>query len=394
MTCNMPCLNGGTCISNDTCICPPCFMGQKCEFNINIVQFSLTYVIHWDIRQANSSSNFNSTEFIYIMIIALMLLIALINNFTCLQTFLLPDIRLTNCGIFQIFYCITGLMTIVGMQLRMLTMLKFDFLTQTYSYRYIACNIIPVLVIIMGDTCMWISVLLVIEFVLLEWFNLNLYRSRRFSMISSLICIILISGSHLHEIIARRPLPDPHYIKSYSCTFIYPLPLDIIDKVLRACQVIIPCAIHFIASVCILISITRRIIIVRGRKDFCRIFLSECLKRRYMFVPPLFIILSNLPHLILHLKDACEDARDLSLLRIHVSFNILVYLPPTITFFIYIYPSKSYMHKFQKTWMGRRLKCLFQKQKKVNVWNIKLPVESRQALTINTSVMMTNDILC
>jgi len=34
--------------------------------------------------------------------IALMLLMALINNIACLQTFLLQDIRLTNCGIFQI----------------------------------------------------------------------------------------------------------------------------------------------------------------------------------------------------------------------------------------------------------------------------------------------------
>ncbi len=48
---------------------------------------------------------------------------ALINNIVCLQMFLLHDIRLTNCGIFQILYCF------IGMELRMLTMLKFDSLT-------------------------------------------------------------------------------------------------------------------------------------------------------------------------------------------------------------------------------------------------------------------------
>jgi len=42
---------------------------------------------------------------------------------------------------------------------------------------------IPVIVIIMGDTCMWLSALLVIEFFLLECFDLNLYRSRWFSIL-------------------------------------------------------------------------------------------------------------------------------------------------------------------------------------------------------------------
>jgi hypothetical protein len=367
-------------------------MGERCELSTNVIKFSLTYAMHWDIREASIDSNFNLPEFIYTTVIAMMLLMALINNIACLQTFLIPDIRLTNCGIFQILYCFIGLFTLIGMQLRMFTMLEFDSLIKAYFYRYIACNIIPVLVIIMGDVCMWLSALLVIEFVLLECLNFNLYRSRWFSILSSIIGILLVSGSHLHEIIARRPLPDSNQPDSYTCTFIYPLPLDIIDKTLRTCHVTIPCAIHFIASISILISITRRILIVRGRHDFFRVFLNECIKRKYFFVPPLFIILSNLPHLILHLKDVCEDARNISLLRLHVAFNILVYLPPSITFFIYIYPSKSYMHKFRKTLIGRWLKRLSLKQR-IN----KSRTESIQTVSLivpYTLPVMRNAILC
>ncbi len=392
MICNIICLNEGECLSNDTCACPVCYMGERCELSTNVIKFSLTYAMHWDIREASIDSNFNLPEFIYTTVIAMMLLMALINNIACLQTFLIPDIRLTNCGIFQILYCFIGLFTLIGMQLRMFTMLEFDSLIKAYFYRYIACNIIPVLVIIMGDVCMWLSALLVIEFVLLECLNFNLYRSRWFSILSSIIGILLVSGSHLHEIIARRPLPDSNQPDSYTCTFIYPLPLDIIDKTLRTCHVTIPCAIHFIASISILISITRRILIVRGRHDFFRVFLNECIKRKYFFVPPLFIILSNLPHLILHLKDVCEDARNISLLRLHVAFNILVYLPPSITFFIYIYPSKSYMHKFRKTLIGRWLKRLSLKQR-IN----KSRTESIQTVSLivpYTLPVMRNAILC
>jgi hypothetical protein len=383
MTCAIDCQNDGVCSFNDTCVCPPCFIGRKCETSVNVIKFSMTFAIHWDIREVTTDSKFNAPEFIYTTVIALMLLMAIINNVACLQTFFLPDIRLTNCGVFQIFYSIIGLITIIGLELRMLTMLVFDSLTQAYSYRYIACNLLPVLVIAFGDVCMWLSALLVIEFILLECFDLSIYRSRRFSVLSTIICIILTSGSHLHELIGRRPSPDPDQPNSYTCKYMYSSTVDTIDKVLRAIHVIIPCTIHFTASIWMLISMSRRTMRVRDRHDFCRIFGAACIKRKHFFVPPLFIILSNLPHLILHLKDTCEDARDISLLRLHVAFNILVYLPPSVTFFIYIYPSESYMHRFKKTCIGRWLKRIFQKVKNelINIWHINSNTTSHETLT-------------
>ena len=55
-----------------------------------------------------------------------MAIVSIMNNLACLQTFFLHDIRLTNYGIFQIFYCFMCLITMIGMQKRMLTMLEFD----------------------------------------------------------------------------------------------------------------------------------------------------------------------------------------------------------------------------------------------------------------------------
>lgn len=118
---------------------------------------------------------------------------------------------------------------------------------------------------------------------------------------------------------------------------------------------------------------------VRGRTDFFRIFIQECFKRKYVFIPPLSIIIANLPHLILHLKYQCEDARNIQILRRHVSFNILVYLPACMTFFIYIYPSNSYMRQFRKTRLGQ----LFKRVKTMKISNIKCASTSQQTLTSN-----------
>ena len=316
----------------------------------------------WDIDNSESiSDQLNLAKFFYTFAIALLLLSSILNNVICLNTFLIDEIRLSNCGVFQILYCFMGLLTIIGMQMRMLTMLIFDRLIHTYAYRYFACNIISVLVILMGNMCTWISALLAIEFLLLECFNYNLHRTRRFSIISFSFTFLLVIGSHLHEIIGRRPLADPYRPDVYSCTFIYPVSLDTIDKVLRALHVLIPCSIHFISTVIILISISRRTVFTRGLNNHWSAFGRTCLKRKHFFVPPLWIIICNVPHLVLHLIDKCEDARELGILQRHVTLNILVYLPPASTFFIYIYPSESYMHKFRSTNFGR----FFQRTKKV-----------------------------
>ncbi|CAF3134115.1 unnamed protein product [Rotaria socialis] len=129
-------------------------MGNRCEASTNVVQFPLTFAIQWDIETADVNLNFNIPEFIYTFAVAAMLVMALTNNIA-------------------------------------------------------SCNVIPVIVIIMVDICMWLSSALIAECVLLECFNFSRYRSRRFAVISSISGTILTIGTHFHEIIARRPLPDP-----------------------------------------------------------------------------------------------------------------------------------------------------------------------------------------
>ncbi|CAF4728999.1 unnamed protein product [Rotaria socialis] len=176
----------------------------------------------------------------------------------------------------------------------------------------------------MVDICMWLSSALIAECVLLECFNFSRYRSRRFAVISSISGTILTIGTHFHEIIARRPLPDP---------------IHIIHKTLRVCHVILPLTVHFLGSILMIVNITRRTLLVHSRDDFFQVFIEKSIKRKHCFVPPFLTILSNFPHLILHLKDECENARNINILRLHVAFNILICLLPSITFFIYIFPS-------------------------------------------------------
>ncbi|CAF0887202.1 unnamed protein product [Adineta ricciae] len=128
MTCTIDCENGGRCLFNNTCLCPPCYIGPSCDISMNVIKFSLTYAMYYDSQRVSATSKYNFIAFAYTFTIALMVMVSIINNLACLQTFFLHDIRLTNCGIFQIFYCFMGVITMIGMEIRTLTMLEFDHL--------------------------------------------------------------------------------------------------------------------------------------------------------------------------------------------------------------------------------------------------------------------------
>jgi hypothetical protein len=359
MNCTGGCLNGGLCSFNNTCVCASCFAGTSCEVDVNAINVPLTWLILWDIDHAETTQDFNWPKLIYIFVIAFMLLMSIINNIVSLQTFLGYEIRQTNCGIYQILFSLTSLMAVITLQLRVMAMLWFDYLTEAYAYRYITCNIMPITTMVMYDTSVLIATLLAIEFVLLECFNFNLNRSRWLSIILSIIIFLITFSLRINILVARRPISDSHRSGLYTCIFIHPVDIVTTGKIALSIHALVPTIIQLIASLCLLISITRRIGFVFARQDFVRIFLKECRKRKHFFVPLLFTIFTVLPHLFLHLRDECEDARDLSILRLHLSFNILAYLPQSLTFFIYIYPSASYMNNFKRTWSGRLLTGIF-----------------------------------
>ena len=372
LLCPSSCLNGGICTSNGYCQCQPCFMGNSCQTAINANRFSLTFAMQWDFREYENTSRLNVPKFLYTFSVSFLLFFGILNVIPSLMTFFLPVIRSTNCGIFQILYCITGLSSLIGMMMRLLTTLVFDQTIHTYAYRYIACKLLPVFVIITADCCIWVSALVAIEFFIIELFSVNLHRTRWYSFIVSSIVFIIIFGSHTHEILGRYPFENENDPYSYSCKSIYTLPVDLIDKILRVLHVIIPCSIHFICALSILIQITIRACHVRNTKNYLGMFFTQCVKRKHFVVPPIFIILFNTPHLILHLKDQCEDARDTILLRTHISFNIMVYIPAASVFFIYIYPSKNYMRRFALTPIGRCFQRLVKCCRSTSIYQKKL----------------------
>ena len=65
----------------------------------------------------------------------------------------------------------------------------------------------------------------------------------------------------------------------------------------------------------------------------------------------------TLPGLILSLEYSCVDISLKWLLRLNTSFNLILYIPQSVTFFLFIYYSQVYFNIFRNQSIFGKLIC-------------------------------------
>ncbi|CAF1493901.1 unnamed protein product [Didymodactylos carnosus] len=355
------------------CICQPCFTGEKCEYSNNIISLSLTSAMITDIRNAGRPSQKTAREFAFVFVTSLLVLVALANNILSLLTFLslkdVPSDTLTkvrgNNQIYLILYSVYGLIVMSELEIRVILML---FKIESSGYQFYLCNVAPVFGAMMVHLGLWTSALFIGERMLYEIFNIQVISTTGRSIIINIIVFVLVACSHIHEIFGRRARPDPLLPGAYVCTFDYGEQyFNNIDVAFTIIHLTGPCLLHLICSILIIVRLivtqkgANRAHIYDANQQVPHVWRHVVGEHRDFFIPPLLIILCALPHfLFAHLMVHCIEISKTDYLRLHIALNLLVYIPQTITFAIYVYPNKDYRNLYAKSVGGkfiRRVCC-------------------------------------
>jgi len=120
---------------------------------------------------------------------------------------------------------------------------------------------------------------------------------------------------------------------------------------------LIPFLINFICTIYLTILIVRsRANVNKNKKTRLQLFYQHLKQNKEIFVPPIMIILSALPQLIISFLLACTDFDirwERYLLIIAYFFS---YTPQILTFHLYVQPSTFFLHEFYSTNMGATFK--------------------------------------
>jgi hypothetical protein len=348
---NASCLNGGECIA-DKCICSTaCFLGDRCETYYNAIDLPLSSAMLEDTLTA---------RIVYTIIITSLVTIGLLNNIAGLMTFTRESIRITACGVYLIVFSACTIILMIFLQTIVLTILEYD----TPSFRLWSCYACPYISLTMGFTGIWMSVGIAIERVLIECFNMNLYGTRRHAIIVAISLFIYSAISNLPAIFARDYILDPSGKSICMYSYISHPTWERADTVFSYIDVIVPCTVHLICSVCILTTIARRKILIykntRPKQRLYRVWFQQLYVHRDFLIPPLFLITCLLPNAIYgHLLIDCIPYASLENLRVHIAFIILLHIPLVFVYIVYIYPNESYGKEFRLTWFYRTLCCCY-----------------------------------
>ncbi|CAF1550845.1 unnamed protein product [Adineta ricciae] len=219
----------------------------------------------------------------------------------------------------------------------------------SYIPFFIICNLISGLASIFTRICLWLNGLIAFHRSL-QSFELNHYlhrictKSNAIKQIVFIIVIVILM--HIHELICRVTLSDPVAPGKFVCQIKYSSDLLILNQIFTFLHLFIPFSLHIISTCLIIASISHRRAILH-QTTYYNQWIKQFQTHYHLFLAPLIAMLCTLPQLILSLKFSCVDISLKWLLRLNTSANLILYIPQSITFLLFIYRSEVYFNIFK-----------------------------------------------
>ncbi|CAF3274377.1 unnamed protein product [Rotaria sp. Silwood2] len=288
---------------------------------------------------------------IYLILFILMSIIGLLNNSLSLFTFVRDRIRLTYCGVYLIVICSGNIILMLFIILNIPALLNYD----NMLYKNFHCHVQFYICLSLNYIFIWGSVAIVVEKLLIECFNYDVYEPSIRPIITSIIIIIFVSISNIPEKFCRGFVnsPNKHQVCSYyshSNTIWYRMHIAS-----SYVHVVLPCLVHIISTICILTTIAQRKVFISinryPQQYIYRVWFRQLYLHRDFLIPPIFIIICILPHIIVHyiLITKCLDFSNIILIRLHIVLVLFLNIPQMLTFLIYVYPNEIYFKEFMQT---------------------------------------------
>ncbi|CAM4794014.1 unnamed protein product [Rotaria magnacalcarata] len=222
------------------------------------------------------------------------------------------------------------------------------------GYTFYSCNIAPVVSTMLIHLGLWLSAAITVERLLFDISYIEVIgkQAHKRTVIAMILMPVIVFITHIHEIFGRQAVPVLGQPGSFVCTFDYDKNwLNAIDDWLSTLHLALTCFIHFACFITTLWRLGH----MHDSASYCKLSLTGLENKGLYLIPPVLIIVCCLPHFIFaHLMYHCIELSHLGFLHLHITLNLFIFIPQTLTFFIYILPSTGYMDFMRKT-TGRRL---------------------------------------
>ncbi|CAF1367160.1 unnamed protein product [Didymodactylos carnosus] len=352
---NNVCQNNGKCYVNDLkcptkslCVCQQCYHGTLCQFTTSGSVLSLDSIIGYHIQ---SYVQFSKQYFIIKLSTGITIVMAttgILSNVFAIMTFSRERVLELGCGFYLLSSSIASLSTMIIFVYKLLSLFvtQMELITND-SYLNVNCKMTNFLLKFLPTTVEWLNACVASERALsiLLGIHFNKIKSKFWSKFTIGIVILINITSALHDPLNRRLLKDTEEQRIWCIAdYSYSSWLNVYNAAVNIIHFIVPFVINCL-SACIIITVTaRNRSVIRTNQTYREHLTEQFQRHKHLLISSSVLVILGISRLIISYFSGCmKSARNpwLFLAAYFISF-----VPPMLTFPIFIIPSKSYRTEF------------------------------------------------
>ena len=347
------------CPQTSICVCPECFYGTRCQFSSSLFGLSLDGILGSYIQPTINMSEQPSVVIASLTLTLIMLVAGLINGVLSLLTFLNVEPRKVGCGIYLFNSSLTTLFTmiILAVKVTILLVAQMTNMNQRFFLQF-QCISLDFLLRIGLNMDQWLNACVAMErsVATIQGVKFNKTKSKQVSKYIVVLLLLLNIATTLQDPIHRDLFDDNddddedtggngnHRIR---CIVRYSAQVQTFNSIINLLHFIIPFSINIISALIIIILTARQRATTRANLTHQQSLGNQLQQHKHLLIAPVILVILALPRLILSFVSGCmKSARSpwLFLGGYFVSF-----VPPMLTFVIFVLPSKLYKREFHQT---------------------------------------------
>ncbi|CAF3330297.1 unnamed protein product [Rotaria socialis] len=178
--------------------------------------------------------------------------------------------------------------------------------------------------------------------------NFNKEKSKQVAKLAIIALVILTAISGIHDPLHRRLLDDnDDDQRRIWCIVSYSYNIQIFNKFIEAIHFFVPFALNLISALIVIIIGARRRATVKQDRTYKEHIIHQFRQHRNLLIAPLMFVLLIFPRIIIAFASGCMKSSRES--TIYLAGYLISFIPPILTFVVFVIPSKVYTAEFIAT---------------------------------------------
>ncbi|CAF0945764.1 unnamed protein product [Adineta ricciae] len=347
------CQNNAQCFSDRPncplstfCVCEDCFYGSKCQFTTKGFDFSLDAILGYQIRPHLSVNHQPTIVKITIVLTTIMVVIGFVNSILSIITFQRKIKDESGCRHYLLATSIVSLFStfIFSIKFFMLILSQMSIITNITILR-ISCILIDFLLRLIPTIIDWLNASIGIDraLALVMSIKYDKNKSRRAVKWTIISILIFTTTSILHDPINRQLIEDEEENRRW-CLIQYSPPLQIYNSAINIFHFLVPFIINLVTAITIIFVAARSRATAHQQQTYQQHLNEQFHRHNHLIVSAMLLVVLATPRLIISFISGCMKSVRYPALYLFGYF--ISYIPPSLTFIVFVVPSKSYKTEF------------------------------------------------